>query len=275
MMLTRRLACPSCSVKLRVAHTLPVGKMIKCPKCGEGFPVPAGNGDSASPKAAAARPRKTAPAPEDYEVLDDDVEEQPRRRKVPGTELSPPEDYEVLDDEVEEPPVPRKLRKKPKKAAGGPVLLWGLVIGGAVLLVGVAVTLAIVLWPSEKKSASVSSSAASGPGPSAGSANSGATSPNSDPLAAGRKLFDANCARCHTVGGSGSSSGEGGGKMGGRGRGPDLSKVGADRSHTIDWLMAHIRNPKAHNPDSRMPAFEGKLKDEELRALAVYLASLK
>jgi cbb3-type cytochrome oxidase cytochrome c subunit len=58
-------------------------------------------------------------------------------------------------------------------------------------------------------------------------------------------------------------------------RGPDLSHVGADPTHTSDWLIEHIRNPKAHKPDSRMPAFEGKISDEDLKAIAEYLASLK
>ncbi len=63
--------------------------------------------------------------------------------------------------------------------------------------------------------------------------------------------------------------------MMGRNRGPDLGKVGQDPAHTLDWLMEHIRNPKAHKPDSRMPPFEGKIKEEDLRAVAEYLASLK
>jgi len=59
------------------------------------------------------------------------------------------------------------------------------------------------------------------------------------------------------------------------GRGPDLGMVGKDPSHTVDWLMEHVRNPKTHKPNSNMPAFEGKIKAEDLRALAEYLASLK
>jgi cytochrome c1 len=38
--------------------------------------------------------------------------------------------------------------------------------------------------------------------------------------------------------------------------------------------MEQIRNPKSHKADARMPAFEA-IKDEDLRALAEYLASLK
>jgi cytochrome c553 len=72
-------------------------------------------------------------------------------------------------------------------------------------------------------------------------------------------------------GGSGPPGG--GRRMGGRG--PDLGMVGKDPEHTVAWLMEHIRNPKVHKPDSRMPAFEGKIKDDDLRALAEYLASLK
>ena len=61
----------------------------------------------------------------------------------------------------------------------------------------------------------------------------------------------------------------------GRAKGPDLAKVGADPKHTREWLVEHIRNPKTHNPQSRMPGFAGKINDEGLLALADYLASLK
>lgn len=59
------------------------------------------------------------------------------------------------------------------------------------------------------------------------------------------------------------------------GRGPDLSKVGADPQHTVEWLMDYVRDPKSIKPDARMPAFGSRLSDDELRALAEYLASLK
>ena len=59
-------------------------------------------------------------------------------------------------------------------------------------------------------------------------------------------------------------------------RPPDLSKVGADPEHTVEWLMAHVRNPKTHKPESTMPPYdENKINDNDLRALAEFLASLK
>jgi mono/diheme cytochrome c family protein len=58
-------------------------------------------------------------------------------------------------------------------------------------------------------------------------------------------------------------------------RGPDLGKVGKDPKHTLDWLMAHIRNAKTHTPDSKMPMFERMLSAEEIRTVAEFLASLK
>lgn len=80
----------------------------------------------------------------------------------------------------------------------------------------------------------------------------------------GADVFNANgCGRCHAVNG-----------RGGR-RGPDLSKVGAEDEHTVDWLIAHIKNPKQHKPDSRMPAFEGKISESDLKVLAEFLAGLK
>lgn len=62
---------------------------------------------------------------------------------------------------------------------------------------------------------------------------------------------------------------------GGMGKGPDLAKVGADPKHTPEWLTEHIKNPKSHKLDSRMPAFASKINDDDLRALVEFLASLK
>lgn len=117
-------------------------------------------------------------------------------------------------------------------------------------------------------------------------------------ITAGKAVFTAKgCANCHGVGGAGGGpgggppgpggpGGPGGGRMGGPGPrpggpgggrrgGPNLSRVGAEAEHTSEWLIAHIKNPKTHNPSSRMPAFEGKISDKDLLALGAYLASLK
>jgi cbb3-type cytochrome oxidase cytochrome c subunit len=83
-------------------------------------------------------------------------------------------------------------------------------------------------------------------------------------VAAGRTVYANNgCARCHAVDGQGGRSG------------PDLTRVGGEAEHTAAWLVAHIKNPKAHNPGSRMPSFEGRISDKDLLALGAYLASLK
>jgi mono/diheme cytochrome c family protein len=90
--------------------------------------------------------------------------------------------------------------------------------------------------------------------------------------ASARTLFENNCARCHAI--PGSTLPADGGK--GRGnKGPDLSREGADSAHTVDWISAHIRNPKAHKAESRMPSFEGKLQPAEIQALAEFLAAMK
>ena len=104
--------------------------------------------------------------------------------------------------------------------------------------------------------------------PGGGGARPAATAPQGGGdtalIAAGKTVFAANgCAKCHAVGG-----------QGGRG-GPDLSRTGAQAGHTAQWLVEHIKNPKAHNPSSRMPGFQGKISDKDLLALGAYLASLK
>ena len=58
----------------------------------------------------------------------------------------------------------------------------------------------------------------------------------------GREIFmREGCANCHSFKGHGGSLG------------PDLTSVGQRRSGI--WIMSQIKNPKTHNPDSRMPEF--------------------
>jgi predicted Zn finger-like uncharacterized protein len=262
-MLTKKLACPSCQAKLRVADELPVGKAIRCPKCSHSFPIPVDEEDE-SPPVVAVKRRKTAP---------------------------PPEEQDELDEEEERRPIRRKRRKKAKKPARNTALIAGLAIGGAVLVIGVAVTLAVVFW--NPKSNTPEPTVANNPSPPAGAQPEGRRGPRpgigqmpgagpgagpevaagrgptagaggSDQFAAGRKVFAANCSRCHNADGGR-----------GRGRGPDLSHVGANPSHTIQWFKEFISDPNSKKPDARMPGFAGKISDKDLTALAEYLASLK
>jgi mono/diheme cytochrome c family protein/uncharacterized protein YbaR (Trm112 family) len=292
MLLTKRLACPSCSAKLKVADTLPAGKVITCPKCGTDFPVPEDSGDIPLAAEARVEPRKLAAAPE---------REQRKQRTAP---LSP----KGRDKESQAQPRPRKRRQKPQQAASNTPLILGLVIGGAVsLLFGVIVIMAVrnkaepvaVNTPSSSRPAEPPPRARPGPSgagmlaqrPGAGEPEPGSRSAPSAPrpgpalasseqsrsagggadlLAAGESVFQANnCSRCHSIGGAG------GGMRGRGGRGPDLSRVGAKPGRTIDWLAEQIRDPQSHRPDSRMPGYAGKISDDDIHALAAYLASLK
>lgn len=278
MLLTKRLACPSCDAKLKVADTLPAGKLITCPKCGTEFPVPGGNSRTQALEEPAPK-RKAAPPP------DEDEEEQASEPR----------------------PRPRKRSKKPKQTSSNTPLVLGLVIGGAVALIAAAALL-LAVRPWEKNTERVAESgpsrpaameprpgprpafpgpmgrrpgggepgAESGPGPApqqpvvapAPSRQSSAGT-ETDLVAAGQGVYQANnCGRCHGMGGN-----AGGGRRGPRG--PDLARVGASPAHTVDWLMEQIRNPQSHKPDSRMPAYADKISEEDLRALATYLASLK
>jgi mono/diheme cytochrome c family protein len=92
-----------------------------------------------------------------------------------------------------------------------------------------------------------------------------------DQFATAKVVFGRNCARCHSIGGSRAPSAGPGETM----KGPDLGRVGADPSHTRQWLMDTIRDPQAQDRRARMPRFEGKLSEGDLLALADYLTSLK
>jgi mono/diheme cytochrome c family protein len=80
----------------------------------------------------------------------------------------------------------------------------------------------------------------------------------------GKGLFEAHCTKCHAVEGTAR-----------KGKGPSLAHVAAEPEHTAEWIAAHVRNPRAHEPSSKMPAFESKLKPEEIKSVADYLSTLK
>jgi mono/diheme cytochrome c family protein len=91
-----------------------------------------------------------------------------------------------------------------------------------------------------------------------------AAKPANPLIAAGKKVYDAKgCASCHAIGGKGGNSG------------PDLTATGAVPGHNVQWLSVQIANPKAHNPDSTMPAFAQTIPAKDLTAAATFLASLK
>jgi cytochrome c553 len=253
-MLTRSLACPSCGAGLRIPGNLS-GKRVKCPKCSKGFVVP----DEEEPipaKTAVSRTRKAPPPPAD------DSEEAPSEKPA------------------------RAPRKKPKKAASKTPVVLVVVIGlGVLLLGGGAVGAVIFLRPQKvevvdngKQFTPPPFIPGQGQGPDAGKGPPGTPggkegSPADGPVSAGRQVYDAKgCARCHSIGGGGGPAGGFGGGPG-RGRKHDLSHIGAN--HDAGWIADHVRNPKAHQPNSKMPAFKDKIKDQDMRALADYLASLK
>ena len=64
------------------------------------------------------------------------------------------------------------------------------------------------------------------------------------------------CGNCHNFKGRGGALA------------PDLTSVTQRRSMT--WIMAQIKNPKSHNPDSRMPVFD-HLSIIERYAISQYL----
>ncbi len=73
----------------------------------------------------------------------------------------------------------------------------------------------------------------------------------------------AGCNRCHSIAGRGGQVG------------PDLSQEGGDPSRTVEWIAAHIKNPKTHSPGSSMPSFAQRITERNIQALAAYLASMK
>jgi mono/diheme cytochrome c family protein len=172
-------------------------------------------------------------------------------------------------------------------------LILSLVLVVLLLLIGGAVA-AIFLLPSNKKSDTVAASnpppsepGRRGPprggasdrgsdnaGPSGGSKSTGSAPAEggSVSVAAGQEIFQQKCTRCHGSPGAGSGgAGGAGGRRGGRG--PDLSTIG--QQHDEDWFVEFVRDPNSKKPGSRMRGFGDSLSEDQLRAVAKYLASLK
>ena len=86
-----------------------------------------------------------------------------------------------------------------------------------------------------------------------------------------KTLFDMHCAKCHAQAGQ-----PGGPPAVGSSRGPNLSKIGSEPGRTAEYLAGFIRDPKSKDPGAKMmPGFNGTLTDEQIRALAEYLAAKK
>jgi mono/diheme cytochrome c family protein len=264
-MLTSNIVCPNCAARLKITGKIEEGKRISCPKCSASFAVPQANGSPAPAGEKPARATKTASASKD-----DDSQEKirpPGKKKKRLPEQAKPSD---------------KLAKLIFAAAG--VLVY--VVGAA----GLVLLIRLLGPPPEDTGRAVPARPAPGPraagggvpiprpgGPPASPpttpvggapgaavpANAAAQAGSSQPSAAGKELFARFCVKCHTLDPAGEP------------RKKDLSTVGSDSTHTVEWLMAFIANPKSQKPDIKMPAFAQQLSQQDLRALAEYLASLK
>jgi mono/diheme cytochrome c family protein len=130
-----------------------------------------------------------------------------------------------------------------------------------------------VLFGCSQNGTAPSSGAPAGPPP--GPADQKGFDVESGPFAAGKKVFLASgCFRCHAIDGVRGPGGAPPGPTRGA-KGPDLGKVGRDPKHSVEWLEKFVRNPKAVRDNARMPPFEGQIKEDDLHALAEFLASLK
>gem|GEM_PF-1424423 len=74
--------------------------------------------------------------------------------------------------------------------------------------------------------------------------------------------YQNNCTNCHKIAGEGKEIG------------PDLSFV-ADRRSEKSWLIKNLKNPQQFAEDSPMPAFEGKIPEQQLAKIADYRLTLR
>jgi mono/diheme cytochrome c family protein len=78
----------------------------------------------------------------------------------------------------------------------------------------------------------------------------------------GAKIYEREkCMDCHTLKGKGGAVG------------PNLTAVGSRRSR--DYIFQQIKDPQSHNPRTEMPSFGTRISDQDISALADYLADMK
>ncbi len=97
---------------------------------------------------------------------------------------------------------------------------------------------------------------------SCGSCHIGADLKEAPLITSGKRLFQERaCVACHKIRGVGGAIG------------PDLTLVGQKRKDP-EWHLRHFKDPQSTSPGSTMPSFK-HLSDEELKALTVYMLSLR
>jgi uncharacterized protein (TIGR03067 family) len=147
------VTCPDCQATLKIPDTIAPGKKIRCPKCKTPFAIPAQEEEAVGVKPAVARPKAASPPkapPHDQADEEDEIDLPPRRKAPPKREKDDEEDEPrparkaaQKHDEDEYRPT-RKKSKNGKKGQQSPVLLWSLIIGGALVLGG-GITLILLL----------------------------------------------------------------------------------------------------------------------------------
>jgi menaquinol-cytochrome c reductase cytochrome b/c subunit len=70
-----------------------------------------------------------------------------------------------------------------------------------------------------------------------------------------------NCTSCHMIKGVGGNVG------------PNLTNEGANKAHTRQWQIEHLKNPQSKSPGSIMPSF-ASLSEQQLNQLATLLTGL-
>jgi mono/diheme cytochrome c family protein len=70
-----------------------------------------------------------------------------------------------------------------------------------------------------------------------------------------------NCTSCHMIKGVGGNVG------------PNLTNEGANKEHTKQWQIEHLRNPQSKSPGSIMPSY-ASLSAQQLNDLATLLTGL-
>jgi hypothetical protein len=147
-----RFSCPACAAALKLGRALEPGRRFKCPRCAAVVTVPAAEAGEREPESP-PRPTTGRQVPPPTEVADAGASE-PKR----------PEEWE------------RKRRKKSKKQKTNPALFWGLVGGGAAVVLG---TFLIVVLSNTKGDGPEQGANQGGGGPKqpAGNANQGGVVP--------------------------------------------------------------------------------------------------
>ncbi len=137
------LACPGCSVRLKVPASFPVGATVKCPKCGKLVKTP--GADAAA--TVGVSPPDTVPLPPVPALKPQPLKPEPPKPEPPKAAPSPEFSIDAIAHARKLPTAPARLPDRPSPAGRTGQARKAMLAVGVVVVIGLAVGVVKMVRP--------------------------------------------------------------------------------------------------------------------------------